>query len=444
MTAHRDAHGRRRFHAWPICLLFISPAVFANGMPIARSDVAATGNILPVRQENIQLQQETLQVVVDGDWATVRVEYQFLNPHGATTVPYGFPVDYQNPLGCNDCDDVSDEEKARAGELLRDVRITVDGEQMITREITEPVATGVPPQPFRRTWILADLPFPEKQRCTVIVSYRVRNTLYDWAWSTSFKPAYSKRKFRYVLNPSAHWGDGKVPRLDIDIDIAKLTRLGGKLTAVTPSGYSQQDGHLRWQLRDVDLNELQDLGIEYDDEIRMVSELVASERIPPSGIIRARASSTLADATEPGRHDIAKVLDGDLRTAWCEGAAGEGAGQSLTFELQAGARVEGIGILNGYARSGAVYQANGRVTRMTAKVGEQEPISASLPERDFAQLSPEAPASLIDWIVDAPSHQDTPTVTLTIDSARAGTKHADTCISEIYFIGYASTPQPRQ
>jgi hypothetical protein len=423
-----------RFHAWPVSLLFVSAAAFANGTPIARSDVAATGNIIPVRQENIRLQQETLQVVVDGDWATVRVEYQFLNPHGATTVPYGFPVDYENPDWCNDCDDVSDEEKTRVGGPLRDVRIQVDGEQMITREIAEPVAKGVPPQPFRRTWILADLPFPE-QGCTVTVSYRVRNMLNDWAWSTSFKPAYSKRKFRYVLSPSAHWGDGRVPRLDIDIDIAKLTRFGGKLTAIAPAGYSQRDGHLRWQLQDVDLNELQDLGIEYDDEVRLVGELVADYRIPATAITRARASSTLADATDPGRHDIAKVLDGDLASAWCEGAAGDGAGQSLTFEFQPGVSVEGIGILNGYVKSGTVYLGNGRVTRMTAEVAGQQPVSASLPEHDFGQLNPETLAAFIDWIVDAPPYQDTPTVTLTLDAARAGSKHPDTCISEIYFIG---------
>jgi hypothetical protein len=440
MTSLSDADGRRRFHAWPISLWFVSAAVFANGTPIARCDLAATGNIVPVRQEGIELQQETLQVVVDGDWLSVRVEYRFLNPNGATTIPYGFPVDYENPEWCNDCDDVSDKEKARVGKPLRDVRIEANGKATTTREIVEPVATGVPPQPFRRTWILTDLPFPENDHSTVTVSYRVRSLLNDWAWSTSFKPAYSKRKFRYVLSPSANWGNGKVARLDIDIDIAKLTRFGGKLMSITPAGHSQQGGHLRWQLRDADLHELQALGIEYDDEVRLVGELLARQRIPATDIVRAQASSTLADATEPGRHDIAKVLDGDLASAWCEGAAGDGAGQSLTFEFRPGVSVEAIAILNGYAKSGGVYLANGRVTKMTAKIAEQKPISATLPEHDFGQLSPGTLASFIDWIVDDPPYRDTPTVTLTLDAATPGTKHADTCISEIYFMNSASNP----
>lgn len=436
--SYNDARSHRCFAAWPLTLLLVSAMAFANGTPIARSDVAATGNIVPVRQEGIELQQETLHVVVDGDWVTVRVEYQLLNPNGATTIPYGFPVDYENPQWCNDCDDVSEAEKSRVGKPLRDVRIEANGNETTTREIAEPVATGVPPSPFQRTWILADLPFAANARSTVIVSYRVRNLLYDWAWSTSFKPAYSKRTFRYVLNPSANWGYGKVARLNIDIDLAKLTRFGGKLTAVAPAGYAQHGNQLRWQLTDVDLHTLPDLRIEYDDSARLLSELVAEQRLPAAAVTRARASSTLADAKEPDRHDIAKVLDGDSSSAWCEGSAGDGAGESLTFDFRPGVVVEGIGILNGYTRSGAVYLGNGRVAKMTAGVAGQEPLSASLPNRDWGQLNPEALASFIDWIVDAPPYRDTPTITLTLDAAIAGAKHGDTCISEIYFIGTAS------
>lgn len=239
---------------------FVSSTVFANGTPIARSDVAATGNIIPVRQENIGLQQETLQVVVDGDWAAVRVEYQFLNSQGATTVPYGFPVDYQNPAWCNDCDDVSDAEKARAGESLRDIRIEVDG---------------------------------------------------------------------------------------------------------------------------------------------------------------------------------------DLGSAWCEGVAGDGAGQSLTFDFKPGVFVEGVGILNGYARNQAIYLSNGRATKMTAAVSEEKSLSfsADLPARNFSELNPQALAPFIDWIVDASPYGPTRSITLTLDAAAPGAKHPDTCISEVYFIGgAASTP----
>jgi hypothetical protein len=75
------------------------------------------------------------------------------------------------------------------------------------------------------------------------------------------------------------------------------------------------------------------------------------------------------------------------------------------------------------------------VTKMTAKVAGQQPVSAILPEHDFGPLNPQTLAAFIDWIVDAPPYQDTPTVTLTLDAARAGSKHFDTCISEIYFIG---------
>jgi hypothetical protein len=430
----------RGWHCWPISLLLAPVVSFANGAPIARSFFEQTGNIVAVREPGIDLQQETLQIVIDGDWVTVHAEYLLHNSKQAATVAYGFPVDFTNPDWCSDCDDVNEEEKSRLGPPLRDVRIEANGKQLVTREITEPIGSDTPPR-FIRTWIISDLPFSAAEHSTVTVSYRVRSELYDSVWSTNFAPSYSNRTFRYVLNPSGHWGDGQVERLDISIDIAKLVQFGGKLGTVAPAGHSREGDQLRWQLSNVDLRKLPDLQLEYDESARLLSEFIARERLPSAAITGARASSTLQDPTETGRHDISKVLDGDPGTAWCEGAAGDGAGQTLTFNFRAGVTVDGVGVLNGYTKSAGVYSGNGRAARMTAAItrarADPSQISASLPNRDFRQLHRQAWAPFIDWIVDAPYSGEMGEITLTLDAATSGGKHADTCISEVYFIGHA-------
>ena len=431
-----------RFRLWSIALLFVPALTLANGSPIARSDLSATGSIRMINQQNVDLQQETLQVTIDGDWATVRAEYRLLNRGPAATVAYGFPVDYENPDWCNDCDDVSAEEKEAAGKHLRDVRIEANGKPLSTREVAEqkpPV--DKPPPEFLRTWILTELAFSAGEIGIVTVSYRVRNRLDDWWYSTNFSPRYSQRKFRYQLSPSGNWGDGKVDRLDITVDLAKLTKLGGKVVKVAPAGHTLQDNQLHWRFTDIDLSRAADLEIEYDDSARLLSSFIAERRLPNARIARATASSTLDQPAGSGRHDIAKLLDGDLDTAWCEGATGDGAGQTLTFNFEPDTVVSAIGIVNGYTKNPDVYLGNGRVRHVSvaATLPVTEQPSASLPDHDLKQLIRGAPASFLDWVANfGYTSSVTDEVTLTIDAATPGRKHSDTCISEIFFVGHSA------
>lgn len=423
-----------------LCLGLAPGLSWANGTPIDRSDVHATGNIRMIREANINLEEEMLRVVMEGDWAEVRAEYHLMNRGGGTTVAYGFPIDYVNPAWCNDCDEPSEEDKAKAGKPLRDVRIEVDGEAMTIRELTEPASEAAEPPPSLRTWVVTDLTFGEAQRHVVTVTYRVRNRLDDWAWSNSFDPAFSPRRFRYLLSPSGNWGDGRIPKLSISIDISALKELGATIKKIGPAGYTSDNDVLRWQFVNFDLSKAPDLEIEYDDGARLLSQYVAQHRLLAPELARAQASSTLVTPTQPGRHDISKMLDGDLDTAWCEGASDGGAGQTLTFEFMS-AGVEAIGIVNGYTKNRDVYQGNGRIKRLhvtAAYERETRQGSANLPQRDLRELNRRAIAPFIDWLDDIPAlSQYTSKVELTIADVHPGARHSDTCISEIYFVGFA-------
>lgn len=432
---------------WPaippfcVALLCLVPALsWANGTPIDRSDVNATGNIRMIRETSISLEEEMLRIVMEGDWAAVRAEYHLVNRGSGTTVAYGFPIDYVNPAWCNDCDELSEEDKVKAGKPLRDVRIELDGEPMTIRELIEPASEAAEPPPSLRTWVVTDLTFGEAQRRVVTVTYRVRNRLDDWAWSNRFDPAFSPRKFRYLLSPSGNWGDGRIPKLSISIDISALKDLGATIKTIKPAGYTSDDDILRWQFVNYDLSKAPDLQIEYDDDVRLLSQYVAQHRLLTPRLASAQASSTLVTPAQPGRHDISKMFDGDLDTAWCEGAADGGAGQTLTFEFNS-AGVEAVGIVNGYTKNQDVFQGNGRIKRLDATAvyeRDTRQVSATLPQRDVRQLNRRAIAPFIDWLEDISLlYQYTRKVELTIADVHPGARHSDTCISEIYFVGFS-------
>lgn len=130
------------------------------------------------------------------------------------------------------------------GEPLRGIRFEVDGEPITTRELTEPPSKAAEPAPFLRTWVVTDLAFGEAQRRVVTVTYRVRNRLDDWAWSTNFDPTFSSRQFRYLLSPSGNWDDGKVRKLAISIDISALRSTDAVIKTIVPGGYTTDNNVL--------------------------------------------------------------------------------------------------------------------------------------------------------------------------------------------------------
>lgn len=427
----------RSHHFW-VALLYIAlaPALsWANGTPIDRSDVNATGNIRMIQKGDIILEEEMLRITIDGDWAAVRAEYHLMNRGGGTTVAYGFPIDYANPAWCNDCDELSEADKVKAGKPIRDVRIEMDDEAITIREVREPPPNTSEPPPSLRTWLVTDLTFREAQRRVVTVTYRVRNHLDDWQWSNSFHPAFSPRRFRYLLSPSGNWGDGRIPKLTISVDLSTLKDAGAMIKTIRPGGYARDNDILHWQFLNYDLSKAPDLEIEYDDGARLLSDYVAQHRLLAPQLARAQASSTL----EPGRHDVSKMFDGDLDTAWCEGASDDGAGQTLTFEFRS-AGVEAIGIVNGYTKNGNVYRDNGRIKRLNATAvyeRETRQVSATLPQRNLHQLNRRAIAPFIDWLEGISLlSQSTSKIELTIAEVLPGAKHSDACISEIYFVGF--------
>ncbi len=120
------------------------------------------------------------------------------------------------------------------------------------------------------------------------------------------------------------------------------------------------------------------------------------------------------------------VLDDDPKTAWVEGAEGDGIGESLTIPLSnlASARAVRVVIFNGYQKSQGLLTANAAPKQLTVTVrggGERETGRKQLTlERKLGPQSFEIPVT--GGVMD---------VVLTIDSVHAGSKYKDTCISDV-------------
>ena len=123
------------------------------------------------------------------------------------------------------------------------------------------------------------------------------------------------------------------------------------------------------------------------------------------------------------------VADGDRTTAWVEGVAGDGIGESLTIILEEPRRVTEIGIVPGYTKSEKIWTVNNRVAEVEIIVNDSFTITQAFIDK-YNSLPPTSKEAYqlvslegFDEIVKS--------LRITLTKVYKGTKYEDTCISEI-------------
>jgi hypothetical protein len=77
------------------------------------------------------------------------------------------------------------------------------------------------------------------------------------------------------------------------------------------------------------------------------------------------ATSTLVEPGKPADFlGPEKAIDGDITTAWVEGADGAGVGESITIDFGGKLGVYGVGIFPGFGKDPRVYYGNNRVKKI--------------------------------------------------------------------------------
>lgn len=160
---------------------------------------------------------------------------------------------------------------------------------------------------------------------------------------------------------------------------------------------------------------------EYTDGTWNNGRYISSPSLPETVTVSSvAATSTLTE----GRitHSAESAVDGNLTTAWCEGASGQGIGESISFKFNKLYIVDKFTINAGYQLGPTYYyEINSRPAdiRITYSDGSSE-------THTLADIKGEQTVYLDRPVV-------TNSIMITIESVYPGTLCEDTLISEILF-----------
>lgn len=141
---------------------------------------------------------------------------------------------------------------------------------------------------------------------------------------------------------------------------------------------------------------------------------------------RVAASSSQSDAY--GNYVADYIKDGNLSTAWVEGASGDGIGEFVDFFYPAGTYITGGTIYPAYYKSQDVFEKNGGVTKFQLQSGSE------IREVDCSSAAQSMVSGGYTFQLDEGITCDG-TLRVTIKEVRGGWKYSDTCISELSFVG---------
>jgi len=142
-------------------------------------------------------------------------------------------------------------------------------------------------------------------------------------------------------------------------------------------------------------------------------------RIDPA-TVTALATSTLPDEG-PFNYGVKNTLDGNLETAWNDGAAGPGVGEKLTYRFRNPVDVKTIGLVNGFASTPELFKENARIRSMVVIT-------------DFARFPITLPDSSARQELNLPFGR-TASVQIEVVSVYPGSKYEDLALTEIDFTG---------
>jgi len=98
-----------------------------------------------------------------------------------------------------------------------------------------------------------------------------------------------------------------------------------------------------------------------------------------SSLFDVWASSTLSPINGI-YYNVSNLTDYDSSTAWVEGASGNGYGETVSFSYKGSqtAQIQGVEIVNGYAKSSTSFYDNGCVTQLGVKINGKNVKSLNL------------------------------------------------------------------
>ena len=155
-------------------------------------------------------------------------------------------------------------------------------------------------------------------------------------------------------------------------------------------------------------------------------ELASDETAVLSGLEHLTGGTLSVSSQLTGKsgtvYGAAFLNDGDISTPWEEGVEGDGIGEQITYEPEAGTKLQVIRIYPGNGRSDKAFQENNRPKTITLEIDGKKQALNFDDAGYFYTFSSKKPVTAKQ-------------VKLIIDSVYQGSKWQDTCISEVEFYG---------
>lgn len=412
----------------------------ANGGPVDGSAVYKTGNIVLIKHANIKLEKEILKIKLEGDYSIISVTYQLKNNNNYDIdVTYGFPIDIKSG-GTNYDMEWKEEYVPYIQFTANEINLPV--KRQLDYSIFKSKSNKIDEENFeyRRNWYVVDFSIDKGETVNLIVNYKVKNGYIDWSTSKSFFESYSERELIYDLSPAQYWGDGIIDKLKIEIDASDVIKNGEELD-LHGLELKNISGKYINKFSNFDLKTAQDLYISYNNKVEKISKYILEHRIPSSYIKSIEVSSQLE-----GNYSKANMFDNNFKTAWVEGVSGNGIGEKIKIELN-NYTLDAVCLINGYSKNSDTYTENNRIKKIKIEIEKvdyqdsnniiAETFDKEFEDLPFININLNNFYSLTGTIDDYRlGYTKVLSITITILEVYKGTKYDDTCISELYLLGY--------
>ena len=153
------------------------------------------------------------------------------------------------------------------------------------------------------------------------------------------------------------------------------------------------------------------------DKIQYEVSSVLQTSFSMSNVTYVSSTSSLSEYNMT--HSPERVIDGDLSTAWVEGADGQGIGEAITLYFDKQYLIRGADIRAGYQKSSSLYDKNSRPEKVRITFGNEFSEVYTLQDINGEQ-------EIVFYEPVITDH-----ITFTIESVYAGSRYKDTVISEI-------------
>lgn len=415
----------------PLACAFAVGNLHANGGGYSKGTVS-TSAFRPIGVDQVEMISERLEIDLHMEYADIRVEYVLHNPGKKVMVECGFPAVRSTDSSLMEPPGLKEEAKARP-EMLENFGISADGKDLKVSILADSArlrgggdgTTGVSEL---TSWHVVKIPFVEGQTRIIKASYRnPYHSNIQYVSDDSFEGSPS---LTYAFSAAALWA-GPIKQGTVIINATAVDP--AKVRLSHPKRYVPEDGRWTWSFTDFEPTLEDDLVVKTRSSRHSFGGYVAEGGEWVENKLKgaqwlgyqdytAAASSELKEPD--GRLHLAEnVTDWGRDTAWVEGRPDHGIGESLTLTLVKPSKVHRVGIVNGYAKSRELYDANNRVMQFLVSVNGGKAFPVELPDEFLQQER--------FWFDLPKTTEPVKTIRLEIAAIYPGTRYSDTAISNI-------------